>query len=114
MIINGNPDAMGNANTGRKAFTDGLRTKEDVLRAHLRWNRGTAADYHFCQGYREAAKEAGAEVGEALDYLPVWRGALPLADQERILEIVCDEQMERYGRAAAQWQLDRVRAAKSP
>lgn len=113
MLVNGNPDASGNVDAGRKAFTDGLREKEDVLRAHLRWNRGTAADYHFCEGYRAAAREVGVRVGEALDYLPIWRGSLPLSVQVRILEIICEEQVRQHGRAAAQWQLDRARSALS-
>jgi hypothetical protein len=106
-----NPDARGNRQQGRTAFQSGLRDKESVLRSHLRWNRGTAGDHHFCEGYKEAAAKAGEPIGEALDYLVVWRGALPLSDQVRILEIVCEEQIRVYGRAAAQWQLDRARHA---
>jgi hypothetical protein len=111
VLVDRNPDARGNIKQGRDAFAAGLRDKEEVLRYHLRWNRGTAADTHFCTGYRQAADEANAVIGDALAYLPVWRGALPLADQVRLLEIVCEEQIKVYGHAAAQWQLDRARIA---
>ena len=106
-----NPHARDNNRHGWLTFTSGKRDKESVLREHLRWNRGTAADYHFRKGYEEAAEHAREPVGEALDYLPTWRGALPLTDQVRILEIVCEEQVRSYGRAAAQWQLTRARQA---
>ena len=81
-LIAANPDALGNIRNGREAFAKGLRSPADVLRAHLGWNRGTAADKHFCDGFWEAAEAAGEPRGtvrEALRYLPIWRGAVPLA-----------------------------------
>lgn len=109
----GNPDAYGNIHQGEKAFRTGLRDKEAVLRFHLKWNRGSAADHHFKSGYCKAAEAAGEPVGDALSYMPIWRGSLPLAEQVRILEIICEEQGRANGGkpAGAQWQLDRARAA---
>lgn len=107
-----NSDAMSNYREGRAAFMRGLRTAEDVYRAHLTWNRGTAADHHFAEGYREAAERAGlarADIDAALRYVRAVDTSH--AETVRRLEILCDVQARVLrGIAPAQWQLDRAHA----
>jgi hypothetical protein len=112
MNYSANPDAMENYRNGEATFAAGIRDREAVLRAHLQWDRGTAAEYHFAEGYREATLAAGLTHADASESLALTHsyGALSLADEIRICEIRCEEQVKRYGRAPAQWRLDQLRA----
>jgi len=66
-----NRAAPDNIRWGEQVFRKGLRTAEDVFRAHLTWNRGAAAEHHFANGYYEAAKAANMKdvCGEALRFV---------------------------------------------
>jgi len=104
-----NPDANSNIENGRQSFWRGSRDRETVLRDHLQWKQGAAADYHFANGYREAARAAGVaypDIEKSLEFIDAFpRGA----DKVRYLKILCEEQVKKYGNAPAQWQLDRAR-----
>jgi hypothetical protein len=64
-----NPDAQGNIRHGNAVFQAGIRDPDAVYLAHLWWNRGTSAEHHFANGYREACKTAGEPIGNSLRYL---------------------------------------------
>ena len=97
VLIVPNPDARGNVQNGRRAFAAGLRDPESVFRAHLRWNRGTSANYHFWAGYREAAKEAGEQLGDSLLYLGIGANELSATDNARKEELRLEARAEKYG-----------------
>lgn len=62
IAVSPNRYAPENIRNGRQAFTNGLKSAEGVLLHHLKWNRGAAAEYHFANGYRDAAKEASTPI----------------------------------------------------
>jgi len=107
-----NRDAPENIRNGRRAFERGARTKAEVLMAHLKWNRGAAAEDHFSNGYREAAKEAGlpySDVEQSLAW--VWMPiSLPHDEKVERLRCICEFQRETYGHAPMEWQLDKLLA----
>ena len=66
VLVVANLKAQGNVDHGAKVFRAGITDPVAVYKAHLWWNRGGAAGYHFANGYREAAGSAGQDVGDAL------------------------------------------------
>ena len=79
-----NPHASGNIGHGELVFKSGITDPVEVYKAHLWWARGAAAEYHFANGYRKAAEQAGASIGTALDLFE-WN-----ADKELIRKLWAD------------------------
>lgn len=99
MLIAGNPDAQGNIRNGQKSahLTDPI----EVYKAHRRWNRGTAASYHFSAGYKEAAKDAGRsydEIKASLRLVDEPFGALLPREQLMLLEMQMEQQKRLFGK----------------
>ena len=93
MKVSANRDATGNRTHGMDVFQRGIVDPVEVFKAHLTWARGTAADYHFAHGYREAAQKAG------VDHRPALRlfGCLgfPNEDDKALVRQLLDQ---HYGR----------------
>jgi hypothetical protein len=63
----GNPNAASNEGHGRRIYDLGIRDPEEVLLAHLWWNRGSCADFWFANGYRDAALADGLMSNDAIN-----------------------------------------------